>query len=112
MAVSAARVREMVSALDGTHEGAHHGHPDFRVRNKIFATLNETEERVALRLSAAEGRALAAAHPGRFRLVADREPIAWVSGGLETLEPTELADVLEEAWSLRVSEQRSGRRRP
>ena len=37
MSVSAARVRELVAGLPGAEEGAHHGHPDFRVRKKIFA---------------------------------------------------------------------------
>jgi hypothetical protein len=32
-------VRALVAKLPDTAEGAHHGHPDFRVRNKIFATL-------------------------------------------------------------------------
>lgn len=31
--------RRIALALDGAVEGAHHGHADFRVGNRIFATL-------------------------------------------------------------------------
>ena len=103
MAVSAARVRELVSALADSVEGAHHGHPDFRVRKKIFATLSEHEDRAALRLTHLEARALAERSPQVFRLVSDREPIGWVSVLLAQADETELADLLEEAWSLRAS---------
>ncbi len=96
------RVRELVAALPDTEEGVHHGHPDFRVGKKIFATLSETEERSALRISQIEARELAARAPGVYRLVSDREPIAWVSALLAEVDEQEFADLLEEAWQLRV----------
>jgi predicted DNA-binding protein (MmcQ/YjbR family) len=104
MSVSPARVRELVAALAETAESAHHGHPDFRMRGKIFATLSEKQDRAALRLTCIEARALAASRPEVFRLVSDREPIGWVSLPLSLADETELADLLEEAWSLRASE--------
>ena len=52
----APRVRDLVAQLPGTLEGAHHGHPDFRVQKKIFATLSEAEDRAALRLTQLEAR--------------------------------------------------------
>jgi hypothetical protein len=82
----------------------HHGHPDFRIRNKIFATLSEREDRAALRLTRTEARALAERAPEAFRLVSDREPIGWVSVDLAKVDEGEIADLLEEAWSLRQSE--------
>ena len=63
MGVTPAQVRELVARLPGTQEGAHHGHPDFRVKKKIFATLSEAEDRAALRLTHLEARALAAGRP-------------------------------------------------
>jgi predicted DNA-binding protein (MmcQ/YjbR family) len=101
MAVSASRVREMVAALDGTQESMHHGHPDFRVARKIFATLNEREDHAALRIGQIEARALAARSPSVFRLVSDREPASWVSILLSDVDPEEFEDLLEAAWSLR-----------
>lgn len=104
MALSAGRVRELLAALADAQEGAHHGHPDFRVRGKIFATLSEREDRVALRLTNLEARALAERSPAVYRLVADREPIGWVSALLVEADETEIGDLLEEAWQLRLDE--------
>ncbi|MBV9324830.1 MAG: MmcQ/YjbR family DNA-binding protein [Chloroflexi bacterium] len=102
--MSPGRIRELVAVLPETAEGAHHGHPDFRIGNRIFATLSEREDRVALRLTHIEARALAERSPKAFRLVSDREPIGWVSLDLAEADEGEVADLLEEAWSLRQSE--------
>jgi hypothetical protein len=102
MGVTPAQVRELVARLPGALEGAHHGHPDFRVQKKIFATLSESEDRCAVRLTHVEARALAASHPTTVRVVSDREPIGWVSILLDAIGPDELADLLEEAWKLRA----------
>ena len=104
MSITAQRVRELVAALADAHEGAHHGHPDFRVNNKMFATLTEAEDRAALRLTSVEARALAERAPESFRLVSEREPVTWVSVRLASADEHELRDLLEEAWSLRVGE--------
>ena len=100
--VNAAQVPELVADLPESVEGAHHGHPDFRVRNKIFATLSEAEDRAALRLTATEARLLAERAPRTYRLVSDREPIAWVSVLLEQAEVEDVRGLLEEAWRLRA----------
>ena len=104
MPLSALRVRQLVAALADTQEGAHHGHPDFRVRGKIFATLSEREDRVALRLTHVEARALAERSSSVYRLVSDREPVGWVSALLAEADEAEVADLLEEAHQLRGSE--------
>jgi predicted DNA-binding protein (MmcQ/YjbR family) len=111
MPLTARRVRELVAALADTQEGAHHGHPDFRVLGKIFATLSEREDRAALRLTHIEARGLAERSPSVYRLVSDREPIGWVSALLSEADEAELADLLEEAWKLRA-EEAPPRRRP
>ena len=102
MSVSPAKVRALVGELPGAEESAHHGHPDFRVQKKIFATLSEKEDRAALRLTQLEARELAARQPAVFRLVSDREPYAYVSVLLEQVAEEEFADLLEEAWKLRA----------
>ena len=110
MAVSASRVREMVAALEDTQEGMHHGHPDFRAARKIFATLNEREDHAAVRIGQIEARALAERSPATFRLVTDREPASWVSILLSDVDPDELEDLLEAAWTLRRAESPPPRR--
>jgi hypothetical protein len=104
MSITAQRVREMVAGLADAREGAHHGHPDFRLNNKIFATLTEAEDRAALRLTSIEARALAERTPTVFRLVSDREPVTWVSVLLAGADESEFSDLLDEAWSLRANE--------
>jgi hypothetical protein len=101
VSVTAAKVRELVAGLSGAQEGAHHGHPDFRVQKKIFATLSEAEDRAAVRLTQHEARELASKDPAVFRLVSDREPYAWVSVLLEQADELEFGDLLESAWSYR-----------
>ncbi len=102
MSVSPARVRELVAKLPGAEESAHHGHPDFRVQKRIFATLSEAEDRAALRLAQLEARELASRQPAVFRLVSDREPYSYVSVLLDGVADEEFADLLEEAWKLRT----------
>ena len=101
MSITPAQVRELVAGLPGATESAHHGHPDFRVQKRIFATLSEAEDRAALRLTQLEARALASRQPAVFRLVSDREPYAYVSVLLEGVAEEEFADLLETAWQLR-----------
>jgi hypothetical protein len=98
MSLTADRVRALVATLPGAAEGAHHGHPDFRVQKKIFATLTESEDRAALRLTQLEARELARSRPETFRLVSDREPLSWVSVLLARADEEEFEDLLEAAW--------------
>src|SRR5215471_150036 len=104
MSITAHRVREMVAGLADAQEGAHHGHPDFRVNKKIFATLTETEDRANLRLTTIEARALAERTPEVYRVISDREPVTWLAVLLAGVDEAEFDDLLEEAWTLRVNE--------
>ncbi|GAC1319009.1 MAG: hypothetical protein NVSMB2_14070 [Chloroflexota bacterium] len=108
-----ADIRAMVAALPDATEGAHHGHPDFRVQNKIFATLSEREDRVNLRLPRPEALALVAERPDAYRIVADRDPFSWISAPLLAAEPDQISDLLERACTLRqaTSSQRAVRPR-
>jgi hypothetical protein len=100
--VNAADVRGLVAQQPGTEEGAHHGHPDFRVKKKIFATSSESEDRAALRLTQLEAREVAGANPKTVRLVADREPVSWISVLIADFDAQHFEDLLEEAWKLRA----------
>jgi len=48
--MDAARFRHMILGLTGSAEGAHMGHPDFRVGGRIFATLNADETTAMVKL--------------------------------------------------------------
>lgn len=44
MAITAQRFRRLALGLEGAIEGAHMGHPDFRVDQRIFASLHHDDE--------------------------------------------------------------------
>jgi len=73
------------------------GHPDFRVRNKIFATLWPDEKRAVVKLSLADQAALLQMHPQVFSLN------AWSHQGATNVH-LPLADValfrklIEDSW--------------
>jgi hypothetical protein len=99
--VDAAVVRALVAGLPSTEERSHHHHPDFRVDGRIFATLNESEDHAALRLTSEEANALAQARE-EFRLVSDSRGYGWVRVELARIEREELRELLKEAWQLRA----------
>jgi hypothetical protein len=49
--MTAQEFRELALRLPEATEAAHMGHPDFRVRGKIFATLSSDEERGMAKLT-------------------------------------------------------------
>ena len=100
-------VRKLVSELPEVVESAHHSHPDFRVRRKIFATLWK-EERANVRLSSAEAHALAATEPAVYTIVSDREPFGWVGIELARAKPDDVRELLESAWRLVAPEELTG----
>ncbi len=63
-------------------EGAHQGHPDFRVGGRIFATLWTDEERLVLRLTPETQAAAVAAEPDACAPV----PGAWGARGWTSLD--------------------------
>jgi hypothetical protein len=93
-------VRALIAQLPETAEQSHHDHPDFRVRGKIFATF--FKGKANLRLPSAAAHALVATEPHVYALVSDRDPIAWVGVTLDAASPTDLRELLEEAWRLRA----------
>lgn len=63
---TAATARRIALALPEAVEGAHMGHPDFRVGGKIFMTLWPAKKRAVLKLPAADRHALAQMDPEAF----------------------------------------------
>ncbi len=46
--MTAEQFRKLVLTFDGAEEHIHHGHPDFRVGGKIFATLGYPDDKRAM----------------------------------------------------------------
>jgi hypothetical protein len=65
--------REIALALDGASEGAHMGHPDFRARNRIFASLRADGSLGMVKLSPDQQAVLLRDHPTMFQ----PSPGAW-----------------------------------
>jgi hypothetical protein len=92
-------VRELALALPEAEQHDHRGHPSFRVKGKIFATLWPHEQRAVLKLAPAEQSALVALDPQTFSPV----PGAWGNQGwtnvqLQTAERAILQTALKSAW--------------
>ena len=92
--------RKLALSLPESSEGSHMGHPDFRVRGKIFATLGYPDAtKAVVRINSAQQDMLSCAEPGAFAPV----PGAWGSRGatIVTLKKASKAttlDVLRMAW--------------
>ncbi|MEO8431522.1 MAG: MmcQ/YjbR family DNA-binding protein [Acidobacteriota bacterium] len=69
--------RRLALSLPGASEGAHMGHPDFRVGGRIFATLSPEEGWAMVKLTPDEQEAFAQAAPAVFSPV----PGGWGRGG-------------------------------
>jgi len=81
-------------------EGEHHGHPDFRVNKKIFATLWPDQKRSVLRLPIefAEGQAMENAE--RAKLVSTSGGMGWLSVDLPKWKIKDFRPIAELARSL------------
>lgn len=82
--------RQMALGMEGAVEGAHMGHPDFRVNNRIFATLHHDRAFGGLALTPEQQERLLREHPDAFEPASG----AWGRAGATTVR---LALVQEEA---------------
>jgi hypothetical protein len=95
--VTAAQVRKVALSMPHAEEHSHHGHPDFRVNGKIFATLRPAERRAVVKLPLADQAALLQMDPKAFSLN------AWSHQGftdmhLKQITPGQLRRAIQAAW--------------
>lgn len=69
--------RDIALELDGTAEGAHMGHPDFRANNRIFASLRADGATGMVKLTPDQQQVFLAEHTAMFT----PSPGAWGRGG-------------------------------
>jgi|SRR5688572_2224042 hypothetical protein len=92
--------RRLALLLPEAIEHSHMGHPDFRVRGKIFATLGYPDDgRAMVKLTHEQQDALTAARPDVFSAV----PGGWGKRGatyvtLEVADEVTVSDALLMAW--------------
>jgi hypothetical protein len=82
-------------------------HPDFRVGNKIFASLPHNVRTVAMKIAPENLDALVRSDPEIFKNVWGGR---WVGVNLDRVTRPVLRDLLTDAWALTVSKQRAKRR--
>jgi hypothetical protein len=107
--------RRMALGLEGAIEGAHMGHPDFRVNNRIFATLRHDNEWGMVVLLPEQQATFVRENPGTFVV----EKGAWGRSGctsvrLKLVEEDTLGEALTLAWQYIASKgpARSSTRKP
>jgi hypothetical protein len=91
--------RKLALSLPEAVESAHMGHPDFRVRGKIFATLGPDESWGMVKLTLEQQGLLIQAEPAMFRSV----PGGWGRRGatkviLEDATAAAVRPALAQAW--------------
>ncbi|TWB20703.1 YjbR protein [Nitrospirillum amazonense] len=96
--------RRIACSLAGVEEGAHMGHADFRVGNRIFATLDPDLGRGMVKLAVEEQEMRVAAVPAVFQPV----PGGWGRTGathvaLAAADEATLAGAVAAAWRLAMA---------
>lgn len=94
-----AAFRRLALLLPGAEERDHRGHPSFRVREKIFATLWPNENRAVLKLGIEDQADLVNSKPDAFSLNAWSKQ-GWTNVHLAHVTPAECRQLLEEAWRI------------
>jgi hypothetical protein len=98
--MTAARFRRIALGLKDSVEHAHHGHPDFRVGGRIFATLGYPDNTYGVvMLTPEQQRSFVREQPGVFEPVAG----AWGAQGstqvrLNAIDEEALGEALTVAW--------------
>ena len=91
--------RRIALGMEGAVEGAHMGHPDFRVNGRIFATLHHDREFGMVKLTPDQQAQFTRAHPGTFA----PESGAWGRAGstrvrLASVHEETLGEAVTLAW--------------
>ena len=98
--MTAGQFRRLALELPGVIESAHMSHPDFRVQNKIFATLGYPDQKWGMvKLDPEQQAEVLHAAPEVFRPAAG----AWGRSGstlvlLSAIEAAALRPILKRAW--------------
>ena len=98
------RFRRIALGLKDVTEGAHHGHADFRVGGRVFASLGYPDAKCGMvSLTVEQQRACIAEHPDAFSPVTGK----WGEQGattvrLNAVEEEALGEALTLAWQNRA----------
>ena len=96
--ITADELRQVALSLPEAEKRETWGHPTFRVRDKLFATMSDDGHQAGVKTTRQEQSALIAADPGTFRIPDSVGRHGRVSVQLATADPAELRELLIEAW--------------
>ena len=92
-----ATARGIALSMPEAEQRQHHGHPDFRVKNKIFATLWPKQCRAVVKLSLAEQKTLLESQPDVFSTDAWSHQ-GWTNVDLQHIAAKHFRDLIENSW--------------
>jgi hypothetical protein len=98
--VTIAQLRELALGLPGTEERETWGHPTFRVRDKIFASMHEGDDGAVATVKASpeEQEALVGGDPQTFSVASHVGRYGWTRIRLDRIDLDELRELVVEAW--------------
>ena len=104
--VTISAARKILLELPDAQEGAHMGHPDFRVGNRVFASLWPKKKKIAVvKLSIANQTALLQMDPDAFSLNGWSRQ-GWTNVHLDNVTPTRFRTLAKESWTAVASAQK------
>lgn len=92
-------MRQIALELPDVEEKSHFGHPDFRVNNKIFATLWAGQNRSVLRLPHDQQAALLQENPGVFSRPPGGDRGGWTNIDLAKVDEEQFRELMKKAWA-------------
>jgi hypothetical protein len=92
--------RALALSLPDAIEKEAWGHPTFRVRDKMFATMATDGSTVSVKSTHDEQRALTEMQPDTFSVPAYVGKHGWIGIQLDRVDPEELSELVTEAWRL------------
>ncbi|MCI0571796.1 MAG: MmcQ/YjbR family DNA-binding protein [Myxococcaceae bacterium] len=91
-------VRALALSMPEAEEKAHFGHPDFRVRNKIFAALRPEDGRAVFKLGREEMLWLVDHDPAAYSAAPGFERGGWTRVELSRVDASQLRRLVVAAW--------------
>jgi hypothetical protein len=95
-------VREIARELPGSEESSSYGTPAFKVAGKLFVRLHQEGDSIVVRIEPADRAMRMQADPRAFYITDHYAPYPWMLVRLSAVRRDDLADLLEDSWSLRA----------
>jgi hypothetical protein len=91
-------VRRLALALPGVEEGSSYRTTAFKVGGKLLARFHQDGESLAVKVEYAAREVLIGANPKTFYITDHYRCWPWVLVRLSSVDPSELRQLLEDAW--------------